>query len=118
MSVLAGAAGATSATGGATGEWVPLSPEHPRPDPEHEARAAEAIARAARDIPFYRKRGDVVPARPAGGTGLAGVLAGLPLLLKRDLRATLPKQWAPAGCDVRAELASGALELVETSGST
>ena len=30
----------------------------------------------------------------------------------------MPKQWAPAGRDVRAELASGALELVETSGST
>ena len=111
MSVLAGAPRATSAAG----EWTPLSPGHPRPDPEHEPRAAEAIARAARDIPYYRKRGDVVPSR---GAGLASVLAGLPLLLKKDLRATLPKQWAPAGRDVRADLASGALELVETSGST
>src|SRR5258708_3713903 len=101
MSVLAGAAGATAAPG----DSVPLSPEHPRLDPEHEARAAEAIARAARDIPFYRKRGDVVPAGPGRGAGLSGILAGLPLLFKRDLRATLPKQWAPAGRDVRAELA-------------
>ncbi len=78
-------------------------------------RAAEGIARALRDIPFYRKRGDAVP---APGVGLAGVLSRLPLLYKKDLRATLPKQWAPPGRDVRADLASGALELVETSGST
>src|SRR5277367_4036558 len=97
----------------ATGEWMPLSPGHPRPDPEHELRAVEAIARASRDIPFYRKRGDALPAR---GAGLASALAGLPLLYKKDIRATLPRQWAPAGQDVRADLASGALELVETSG--
>ncbi len=94
---------------------MPFSPERPRPDPEHEARAAEAISRALREIPFYRKRGDAVPAR---SVGLASALAGLPLLFKKDLRATLPKQWAPDGRDVRADLASGALELVETSGST
>jgi phenylacetate-coenzyme A ligase PaaK-like adenylate-forming protein len=111
MAVVGAATGAAEAAGG----WAPLSPEHPRPDPEHESRAAEAIARSVRDIPYYRKRGDAVPAR---GAGLAGALAGVPLLLKADLRATLPKQWAPPGRDVRADLASGALELVETSGST
>jgi phenylacetate-CoA ligase len=104
-----------AAATGASGEPAPRSPERPEQDPEHEPRAADAIARALRDIPFYRKRGDALPAR---GAGLSGALAGLPLLLKADLRATLPKQWAPAGRDVRAELASGALELVETSGST
>ena len=104
-----------AAATGATGESAPRSPERPERDPEHEPRAADAIARALRDIPFYRKRGDALPAR---GAGLSGALAGLPLLFKADLRATLPKQWAPAGRDVRAELASGALELVETSGST
>ena len=104
-----------SAPTGATGEWVPRSPEHPAQDPEHEPRAAEAIARAVRDIPFYRKRGDAVSSR---GVALADALAGLPLLFKAEVRATLPRQWAPAGRDVRAELASGALELVETSGST
>ncbi len=111
------AGAATGAVGGAeaAGACAPLSPEHPEPDPEHESRAAEAIARALRDIPYYRKRGDAASAR---GTPLAGVLAGLPLLFKADLRATLPKQWAPPGRDVRADLASGALELVETSGST
>jgi phenylacetate-CoA ligase len=104
-----------AAATGATGESVPRSPERPERDPEHEPRTADAIARALRDIPFYRKRGDALPPR---GAGLSGALGGLPLLFKADLRATLPKHWAPAGRDVRAELASGALELVETSGST
>jgi phenylacetate-CoA ligase len=98
----------------AASTWAPFSPERPSPDPDHEARAAEAIARAQREIPFYQKRGDV----GLGGGALAAELAKVPLLFKQDLRATLPRQWAPAGWDVRAELASGALELVETSGST
>jgi phenylacetate-CoA ligase len=104
-----------AAVTGATGESGPRSPERPRPDPEHEERAADAIARALSDIPYYRARGDAVPAR---GARLAGLLAGLPLLSKADLRTTMPRQWAQAGRDLRAELASGALELVETSGST
>src|SRR5215831_3639494 len=107
--------GLASAPTGATGEWAPCSPEHPSQDPEHEPRAVEAIARALRDIPFYRKRGGAMSWR---GVALADALAGLPLLFKADVRASLPKQWAPTGRDVRAELASGALELVETSGST
>jgi phenylacetate-CoA ligase len=95
--------------------WSPCSPEEPRPDPEHEARTVRAIARALRDIPFYKKRGDVAP---DAGSPLGTVLARLPLLLKKDVRATLNKQWVPAGRDVRADLESGALQLVETSGST
>jgi phenylacetate-CoA ligase len=95
--------------------WAPFSPERPVPDPEHEARTVAAIARALREIPFYQKRKDVPP---APGTPLHEALSRLPLLPKKDVRATLPKQWVPAGRDVRAELESGALELVETSGST
>jgi phenylacetate-CoA ligase len=95
--------------------WAPFSPDEPRPDPEHEARTVAAIARALRDIPFYKKRGDVPP---APGTPLPAALSRLPLLTKKDVRATLNKHWVPAGRDTRAELESGALELVETSGST
>jgi phenylacetate-CoA ligase len=104
--------------------WAPCSPDRPRPDPDHEARVIDAVARAQREIPFYRQRGDVPLARLAEGARLAGgasfaeALAKVPLLFKKELRATLPRQWAPAGRDVRADLASGALELVETSGST
>ncbi len=89
--------------------WSPYSPANPAPDPDHDERTAEAAARALREIPYYSH---------SARRDLAGGLATQPLLWKRDLRATLPKQWAPAGRDVRAELASGALELVETSGST
>jgi phenylacetate-CoA ligase len=55
---------------------------------------------------------------PPSGAPLDAVLGALPLLFKSDVRSTLPKQWVPEGCDAKAELGSGALELVETSGST
>ncbi len=43
---------------------------------------------------------------------------GTPLLTKTHVRQTLPKQWVPASIDLKAALASGDIELVETSGST
>jgi phenylacetate-coenzyme A ligase PaaK-like adenylate-forming protein len=101
--------------------WTPTSPERPRRDPEHDTRASRAIARALRDIPFYQRRpGDPNGAslESAGGAPLGDVLSRLPPLSKKDVRATLNKQWVPAGRDVRVDLESGALELVETSGST
>ncbi len=74
-----------------------------------------SIGRASREIPFYAKRG----ATPIAATDtLDDLLSRTPLLFKSDLRGALPKQWVPAGRDVRAELASGEIELVETSGST
>jgi phenylacetate-CoA ligase len=91
------------------------SPEQPRRDPEHEARTVGAIARALREVPFYVKQGRSAPALE---TPLGDVLRALPTLTKKDVRSTLPKQWVPAGRDAKAELASGAIELVETSGST
>jgi phenylacetate-CoA ligase len=94
---------------------APESPAAPRPDPQHEARTVAAIARALHDIPFYQARGFTPP---APGTPLRDALARLPLLTKKEVRATLPKQWVPAGRDTKAEITAGALELVETSGST
>jgi phenylacetate-CoA ligase len=99
-------------------DWQPLSPAHPKADPEHEPRTAAAVARALRDIPFYRKRAQGADAEFDATAPLGATLPRLPLLLKKDVRSTLPKQWVPEGRDTRAELASGALELVETSGST
>jgi phenylacetate-CoA ligase len=90
-------------------------PLDPRPDPEHEARVVHAVARAHAEIPFYARRGRA-PIAP--GSALAGVLAATPLLTKTEMRATLPKQWVPASVDLKAALASGDIELVETSGST
>ena len=90
-------------------------PTSPRQDPEHEARTAAAIARALGEIPFYlrQKRAAVDPS-----ASLAEVLSAQPLLTKQDIRPTLPKQWVKATVDVKAALASGDIELVETSGST
>ena len=76
-----------------------LSPEAPRPDPEHESRAVAAIARAFSEIPFYKKLGRVPP---AAGTKLDEALRGIPLLFKKEVRATLPKQWVPEGRDAKA----------------
>lgn len=90
-------------------------PTVPRVDAEHEARAVLAIARAFREIPYYKAKGRTPP---EAGVTLAEALAGIPLLTKQDIRATLPKQWVPQGRDAKAELASGEIELVETSGST
>lgn len=90
------------------GGWSPVSPDAPRPDPEHDARTLAAMARAHRDIPYYRAR-HASPSTPA---------APWSLLTKSEIRATLPKQWVPPGRDVKADIASGAIELVETSGST
>jgi phenylacetate-coenzyme A ligase PaaK-like adenylate-forming protein len=94
---------------------APLSPELPRPDPEHESRAVAAMARAFAEIPYYEKLGRTPP---APGTPLDRALAAAPLLFKKDIRTTLPKQWVPKGRDAKAELAAGDIELVETSGST
>src|SRR5262245_47974052 len=90
-------------------------PTSPRADPEHEARAVAAIVRALTEIPFYARRWG---AAVAAGAPLADVLGAQPLLSKQDIRATLPKQWVPASFDLKAALAAGDVELVETSGST
>jgi phenylacetate-CoA ligase len=93
----------------------PPEPLEPRRDPEHDARVVQAIARAHAEIPFYAKRGRA-PIDPK--TPLSDVLRATPLLTKGDVRPTLPKQWVPASIDLKAALASGDIELVETSGST
>lgn len=80
----------------------------------HPETAREAIRRSVSAIPFYAK----YRAATAGERSLDELLAELPLLFKKDVRAALPKSWVPAGRDPRAELASGDLEMVETSGST
>jgi phenylacetate-CoA ligase len=90
-------------------------PTRPAPDAQHEARTVASIRRAMGEIPFYAKRGAV----PVAATDtLEDVLSRTPLLFKSDLKRAPPKQWVPAGRDAKAELASGEIELVETSGST
>jgi phenylacetate-CoA ligase len=86
-------------------------------DAEHEPRVRTAVAHAYERIPFYAKK-RAKPAAVGPHTSLAEFLAGVPLLWKHQIRTTLPKEWVPEGRDVRAELESGEIELVETSGST
>jgi phenylacetate-CoA ligase len=79
----------------------------------HSPFALGAIRRSLGVIPFYQKH------RAAEGrASLDELLAELPLLFKKDVRSALPKSWVPVGRDPRAELATGELEMVETSGST
>jgi phenylacetate-CoA ligase len=80
---------------------------------KHDRAAMDAISRAIHEIPFYARHREKM-----AGERLEDVLPKLPLLFKKDVRKALPKAWVPAGRDVRAELESGDLELVETSGST
>jgi phenylacetate-CoA ligase len=81
----------------------------------HDVRIHDALVHAYDRIPFYAKKRP----RPSklGARG-AAALDGVPLLYKHEIRTTLPKEWVPEGRDVRKELASGDIELVETSGST
>lgn len=80
-------------------------------DPEHAKRAVRALRSAIATVPFYAKAGLAPPPEDAP---LHEALRGLPLLTRDKLRSTLPKAWMPEGRDVKAELASGELAVVET----
>lgn len=71
--------------------------------------ALTAIKRAFETVPFYTKQGITNLDGPLGE-----VLARLPLLTRDRVRPTLPKVWFPNGRDARAELASGAITVIET----
>ena len=79
-------------------------------DPEHAERVVRALRSAIGTIPFYRKAGYAAP--PADGP-LAEALGALPLLTRDKIRTTLPKAWVPEGRDVKSELASGKIAVVD-----
>lgn len=81
------------------------------PDGEHAARTVRAIRAALATVPFYAKLGLASPSEEAS---LDATLATLPLLTAAKIRPTLPKVWLPEGRDVKAELASGKIAVVET----
>jgi len=81
------------------------------PDPEHAARTLRAVRRALAAVPFYAKQD--LGAAAADDAALDSVLARLPLLTRDRVRPTLPKVWFPEGRDAKAELASGAVSVVE-----
>lgn len=74
-----------------------------------------AIERALRTVPFYAKQS--LAERLTPDEPLATALPKLPLLTRDKLRATLPKQWFPEGRDAKAELAAGAISVIEVGGA-
>jgi len=69
--------------------------------------AVELARRAYETVAFYKKRGP-----------FPGSLDAVPLLSKRDIATTLPKQWFEDGKDARSLLAAGDVALVETAGTS
>ena len=85
-------------------------------DEDHAGRTLRAVREAIGRVPFYAKGGWKAPAEGDGGA-LEEALGRIPLLTREKMRATLPKAWLPEGRDVKAELASGRLEVVEIGAS-
>jgi hypothetical protein len=79
-------------------------------DPEHSRRVVDALRSAIATVPFYAKAGYRAPAADAS---LEDALAALPLLTRNKVRPTLPKTWVPDGRDVKTEIASGTLSVIE-----
>jgi hypothetical protein len=79
-------------------------------DPEHSRRVVDAVRAAIATVPFYAKAGYVAPPE---GASLDEALSALPLLTRDKVRPTLPKAWVPGGRDVKTEIASGTLSVIE-----
>jgi len=74
-----------------------------------------ALDHALRDIPAY------APWRacdPGGDADIDRRYRAMPMLTKADLRQASPRSFAPRTHDLQAGIASGAVELVHTSGTT
>ncbi len=84
-------------------------------DDDHAGRTLRCVRAALASVPFYAKLGLTPP--DAEASSLDAALAGLPLLTREKMRATLPKAWMPEGRDVKTELASGRLVVVEVGTS-
>lgn len=98
----------------------PLDDVHAGPratrDDEHAARTIRAVRAALARIPFYAKLGWTAPGDDAAGS-LDEALRAMPVLTREKMRASLPKAWLPEGRDVKAELASGRLHVLEVGAS-
>jgi hypothetical protein len=79
-------------------------------DPGHSRRVVDALRSAIATVPFYAKAGYRAPAADAS---IDDALTALPLLTRDKVRPTLPKAWVPEGRDLKTELASGTLSVVE-----
>ncbi len=84
-------------------------------DEDHAGRTLRAVRSALTHVPFYAKLGWKAPEESAGS--LDEALRAIPVLTREKMRASLPKAWMPEGRDVKAELASGRLSVVEIGAS-
>ena len=78
-------------------------------------RCTEALEQALGGTPFYSAWSSLDLGR---GAPVHARYAALPTLTKADIRAHFPRGFVPAGVDYEAELASGRVSYVSTSGST
>ena len=84
-------------------------------DSAYGERCAEALDQALDAAPFYAAWRASDPGRAAAALSR---YPALPELTKADIRAHFPQGFVPAGVDYEAELASGRVSYVSTSGST
>lgn len=78
-------------------------------------RCSDALDAALEHAPFYAAWR---AADPGPGVPVAERFAALPALTKADIRTHFPRGFVPDGVDYEAELASGRISYVLTSGST
>jgi phenylacetate-CoA ligase len=83
---------------------------------EHWARVRGEVARMIEEVPLYAGR----PAPPASDDpeAVAGWLASLPTIAKRDLRRGFPKSLVRKSCDLKDAMQKGLVEIIATSGTT
>jgi phenylacetate-coenzyme A ligase PaaK-like adenylate-forming protein len=79
-------------------------------DPGHPGRVVDALRSAIANVPFYAKAGY---AAPSEGASVDEALRALPLLTRDRVRPTLPKVWVPEGRDLKTDLASGTISVIE-----
>jgi hypothetical protein len=81
-------------------------------DVDHENRTLAAVERALTHVPFYAKQ-DLRGLLTRDDGPLENALRRIPLLTREKIRPTLPRVWFPEGRDAKAELASGAVSIIE-----
>jgi phenylacetate-CoA ligase len=94
----------------------PATSPPPRHAREHWARLREEAARMIDEVPLYAGR--AAPPASDDPDALAGWLASLPTIGKRDLRRGFPKSLMRRSCDLKEAMQKGLVEIIATSGTT
>ncbi len=78
---------------------------------DYRERVLRSVRYALEQVEYYAKR--AIPP-PDDTLSLDEALKSLPLLTRSAMQSTLPRVWMPSGRDLKAELARGAVSLLET----